>query len=320
MSDWQPASGPGPAARRAAMKRRIRTYFEAQHVLEVDTPMLSHYAVSDPQIESLEITRSQVSDRPLYLHTSPEFFMKRLLAAEYPDIYSICRVFRDGESGRLHQPEFTMLEWYRLGMGLDEIIADTVGVIQAALDREIDVDDLDYRDAFHSACGLDPLNAPIEALAEAAGADDELRAAVGDERDDWLDLLLSTRVAKNFAPDHLTVLRHYPASQAALARLCPADPSVADRFEVFLGSVELANGYVELTDAAEQLRRIEADNQSRRRRGRPVRPVDKHLIAALESGLPECAGVALGIERMQMLFHKTDDIGKVITFSFRETE
>ena len=302
------------------MKRRIRAWFEAQHVLEVDTPMLSPYAASDPQIESLEITQSQVSATPLYLHTSPEFCMKRLLAAEYPDIYSICRVFRDGESGRLHQPEFTMLEWYRHGMDLDEIVADTIGVIQAALDRKIDVDYVDYRDAFIAACNLDPLDATLDELADAAGADEELRQAVGDERDDWLDLLLSTRVVTDFAPGHLTVLRHYPASQAALARLCPADPSVADRFEVFLGSVELANGYVELTDAAEQARRIEADNEARRRRGRPVRPVDELLLAALEAGLPECAGVALGIERLQMLFHKTDDIGKVITFSFRETE
>ena len=317
MTDWQPASGPGAAARRARMKQRIRAYFAAAHVLEVDTPVLSPYAVSDPQIESLEITRCQVSGRPLYLHTSPEFCMKRLLAADYPDIYSMCRVFRDGESGRLHQPEFTMLEWYRLGMGLDEIVADTVGVISAALDRDIDVDSVEYRDAFIAACGLDPFVADIASLAEAAEADDALRAAVGDERDDWLDLVLATRVTPQFAPDHLTVLRHYPASQAALARLCPDDNAVADRFEVFLGPVELANGYVELTDSDEQLRRIEADNVARRRRGRPVRPVDELLLAALESGLPDCAGVALGLERLLMLFNKTDDIGNVITFTFQ---
>ena len=317
MSDWQPASGPGAAARRARMKQRIRAYFAAAHVLEVDTPVLSPYAVSDPQIESLEITRCLVSGRPLYLHTSPEFCMKRLLAADYPDIYSMCRVFRDGESGRLHQPEFTMLEWYRLGMGLDEIVADTVGVISAALDREIDVDTVDYRDAFIAACGLDPFVADIASLAEAAEADDALRAAVGDEHDDWLDLVLATRVTPQFAPEHLTVLRHYPASQAALARLCPDDNTVADRFEVFLGPVELANGYVELTDSEEQLRRIEADNVARQRRGRPVRPVDELLLAALESGLPDCAGVALGLERLLMLFNKTDDIGNVITFTFQ---
>jgi len=317
VTNWEPASGPGAAARRAGMKRRIRSYFEAAHVLEVDTPVLSPYAVSDPQIESLEITQCLVSGRPLYLHTSPEFCMKRLLASGYPDIYSLCRVFRDGESGRLHQPEFTMLEWYRLGMGLDEIVADTVGVIRAALDREIDVDSVDYRDAFIAACGLDPLNADIESLANAANADAELRAAVGDERDDWLDLVLSTHVIPGFAPDRLTVLRHYPASQAALARLCPDDEAVADRFEVFLGPVELANGYVELTDNKEQRRRIEADNVARQRRGRPVRPVDELLLAALESGLPDCAGVAMGLERLLMLFNKTDDIGNVITFTFQ---
>ena len=317
MNDWQPASGPGAAARRARMKQRIRAYFTAAHVLELETPVLSPYAVSDPQIESLEITRCQVSGRPLYLHTSPEFCMKRLLAADYPDIYLMCRVFRDGESGRLHQPEFTMLEWYRLGMGLDEIVADTVAVISAALDRDIDVDTVDYRDAFIDACGLDPFVADIASLAEAAEADDALRAAVGNERDDWLDLVLATRVTTQFAPQHLIVLRHFPASQAALARLCPDDNSVADRFEVFLGPVELANGYVELTDSEEQLRRIEADNLARQRRGRPVRPVDELLLAALESGLPDCAGVALGLERLLMLFNKTDDIGNVITFTFQ---
>ncbi len=318
MTNWQPSHGPGAAARRAMVKRRIRAYFEARHVLEVDTPVLSPYAVSDPQIESLEVTGSQVSDRPLYLHTSPEFCMKRLLADDYPDIYSLCRVFRDGESGRLHQPEFTMLEWYRRGMELDEIIADTIGVVRAALDQDMEVDSLDYRDAFIAACGFDPLAADIESLADAAGADDELRESVGDERDDWLDLLLATRVIPGFEPGRLTVLRHYPASQAALARLCPADPAVADRFEVFLGPVELANGYVELTDAAEQARRIEADNEVRRRRGRPERPVDQRLLAALEHGLPECAGVALGLERLMMFFNKTDDIGNVVTFPFQK--
>ena len=300
------------------MKRRVRAYFDSQHVLEVDTPVLSPYAVSDPQIESLEISSCQVSGDPLYLHTSPEFYMKRLLAADFPDIYSICRVFRDGESGRLHQPEFTMVEWYRLGMTLDEIVADTTGVIRAALDTEIGISELDYRDAFIAACDIDPLTADVGQLTDAADADDGLRTAVGAERDDWLDLLLATRVIPGFTPGQLTVLRHYPASQAALARLCPDDDRVADRFEVFLGPVELANGYVELTDAAEQARRIEADNEARQRRGRPVRPVDELLLAAMEAGLPECAGVALGLERLQMLFNKTDDIGNVITFTFRD--
>ena len=315
MTAWRPASGPQAAASRAALMRRVRAYFEAADVLEVDTPALSPYAVSDTQIESFEIGKCAVSRRPLYLHTSPEFCMKRLLAAGYPDIYSICRVFRDGEAGRKHQPEFTMIEWYRLGMELDAIVADAVGVIRAALDRDVDVDSVDYRDAFIAACGLDPLDADIASLAGAAEADDALRAAVGDERDDWLDLLLATRVIPSFSPDRLTILRHYPASQAALARLCPDDPDVADRFELFLGPVELANGYVELTDETEQAARIARDNEDRRRRGRPVRSVDEALLDALKAGLPQCAGVAMGFERLQMIHDKTDDIRDVITFA-----
>jgi lysyl-tRNA synthetase class 2 len=311
--------GPDAALRRAAMKRRLRACFEAQGVLEVDTPALSHGAVSDPHIESFEIAASGVSTHPLYLHTSPEFAMKRLLAAGYPDIFSICRVFRDGEAGRRHQPEFTMIEWYRLGMELGAIIDDTLRVIAAALNggapaREPLV--IDYRDALREVCSIDLFDADVAALARAAGADKELKRAIGDDRDDWLDLLLATRVVPSFTSDRLTVLRHFPASQAALARRCPDDARVADRFEVFLGAMELANGYVELTDAAEQVERMGRDNASRARRGRPRRPVDQDLLEALRHGLPACAGVAMGLERLQMVCENTDDIGNVITFSF----
>lgn len=319
MIDWQPAAGVQAAKNRVAMMRRIRTCFDAADVLEVDTPALSPFAVSDAQIESLEIRDSLVSRRPLYLHTSPEFCMKRLLAAGYPDIFSICRVFRDGESGERHQPEFTIIEWYRLGFGLQAIIDDTIHVIDAALASTLPQhgpDQFDYRDIFRQATNIDPFTATVQELALAAQADDALRTAVGSERDDWLDLILSTRVAPLFKKDRLTVLRHYPASQAALARLCPDDPRVADRFEVFFGSVELANGYVELTDAEEQSKRMHADDDARRRRSRTVRPHDRILLAALESGLPACAGVAMGFERLQMIHDGSDDIRDVITFSF----
>ena len=323
MSDWRPASGPEAAASRAVLMRRLRASFEEAGVLEVNTPALSSAAVSDTQIESFEIADSTVSKRPLFLHTSPEFCMKRLLADGYPDIFSICRVFRDGEAGRRHQPEFTMIEWYRLGMNLGDIIDNTLRVIRRALDDKAPVAEpvqRDYREAVLDATGLDPLSADTQSLASAVGADDRLRAAIGEEKDDWLDLLLTTRVVPGFANDRLTVLKHYPASQAALARLCPADPQVADRFEVFLGPVELANGYVELADATEQLARIAADNEARTRRGRPVRPVDSNLIVALESGLPECAGVAMSFERLQMIHDKTDDIRNVLTFAFEPDE
>lgn len=318
MTHWQPTSGPQTAASRADMLRRIRAHFDQAAMLEVDTPALSPFAVSDTQIESLEIQRSAVSSRPLYLHTSPEFCLKRLLAAGYPDIYSICRVFRDGESGKQHQPEFTLIEWYRRNFTLQAIIDDTVAVIRAALAAAAPpaLKLHDYRALFVDVLDVDPLATPIATLADAAEADETLRAAIGSARDDWLDLLLATRIAPTFSTEALTVVRHYPASQAALARLCPADSQVADRFEVFLGPVELANGYVELTDAREQRQRIEADNVNRRRRQRPERPVDSALLAALEHGLPACAGVAMGLERLQMLHDNTDDIRDVITFTF----
>lgn len=319
MSDWRPSSGPEAAARRVVLMRRVREYFAAANVLEVDNPALSHCAVSDVQIESFGITDSAVSKRPLYLHTSPEFHMKRLLSAGYPDIFSIARVFRDGEAGRRHQPEFSMLEWYRLGMGLDEIIRDTLQLVSHTLADAVTLAppvQFNYNDVINETTGHDVRAADAVAFADAVGADANLRASLGTNKDDWLDLLLATHVVPTFPTDRLTVLKHYPASQAALARLCPDDPDVADRFEVFLGPVELANGYVELTDAAEQATRISADNQERSRRGRPVRPVDGDFIAALASGLPECAGVAMGFERLQMIHDKTDHIRDVITFEF----
>jgi len=318
MTDWRPTSGPEAAKRRAGIHRRLRAYYDRESVLEIDTPALSSTAVTDIHIESLTVS-SSLSAAPLFLHTSPEFCMKRLLASGYPDIYSICRVFRDAEVGRSHQPEFTMVEWYRLGFTLGEIIADTIAAIAAALDDSTLKDQVvstDYRDAFIASCGVDPMGASISDLAEAAGADAGLRRTLGEERDDWLDLLMTTRVAPSFAADKLTVVKHYPASQAALARLCPDNSSVADRFEVFMGVVELANGYVELTDAKTQASRIADDQAARTRRKIPLRPHDQNLIAALESGLPACAGVAMGLERLQMMHDKTDDIRDVIPFPF----
>ena len=321
MSDWRPASGPEAARSRASLLRRVRDYFDTKNVLEVDTPALSRTAVSDIQIESFEIRDCAVDGGPLFLHTSPEFCMKRLLAAGYPDIFSIARVFRDGEAGYRHQPEFTMLEWYRLDMGLSQIIHDTTSLIRHALGdaapSELPVR-IDYHDAFLAAVGIDARTASLDALIRAADADDRLQGALGRERDDWLDLLLATRVIPSFAANRLTVLQHYPASQAALARLCPGDPDVADRFEVFLGPLELANGYVELTDASEQAARIALDIENRKRRGQTVRPADQNLLAALSAGLPPCAGVAMGLERLQMFHDKTDDIRDVITFTFEE--
>lgn len=213
-----------------------------------------------------------------------------------------------------------MIEWYRLDVGLAEIIADTLDVVRAALGAVAPqrVQQHDYRALFMQQLGLDSQDASVAALAAHLQADEGLQAALGNERDDWLDLILTSQIVPGFATDCLTVLRHYPASQAALARLCPDDARVADRFEIFVGSVEVANGYVELTDAAEQQRRFEQDNDKRRRQGRPLRPFDTALLDALEHGLPACAGVAMGLERLQMLHDGTDDIRDVLTFAFED--
>ncbi len=316
MTSWRPASGPDAARRRAAMLERIRQHFKESDVLAVDTPSLSQFAASDVQIESFQVD-SRAASQQYFLNTSPEFNMKRLLAAGYPDIYSICRVFRDGEAGKQHQPEFTMVEWYRLGFDLDSIVADTTRLIASALAGPAlhdAVDQYDYADVFQQHADIDIFTATIDELAGCGGADADLRRALGDDRDALLDLILSTKISRQFADDRLTVLRHYPASQAALARLCPSNERVADRFEVFLGSTELANGYVELTDAAEQRHRIDSDQAKRQRLKLPVRPHDRALLASLESGLPQCAGVAVGLERLQMMHDSTDDIGDVVAF------
>jgi lysyl-tRNA synthetase class 2 len=289
------------------MLERARQYFAAQHVLPVDTPAMAHFPAPDPNIASFSV-HSQ-SGAKTYLQTSPEIYMKRLLASGYPDIYSICRVFRDGEAGKRHCPEFTLAEWYRLDFGLPEIINDTVQFIVACLDRPGLVDNVvhyDYRESFRDFAGLDPFESSIDELANCSNADARLKAALGTHRQAWLDLLISTIIAPQFADDRLTVVRHYPADQAALARLCPDDNRVADRFEVFFAELELANGYVELTDMEEQRQRFE--------RALDISAIDTTLLAALEAGLPDCAGVALGIERLQMVLDQTDDIKDVVTF------
>lgn len=319
---WRPSCSLETARLRAHMLAGARGFFAERNVLEVETPILSRAAVTDPHIESIAAILGNNDARLAWFRTSPEFCMKRLLAAGWPDIYEIGKVFRGGEAGACHQPEFTMVEWYRLGHGLQDIVRDTVGFVTALLEAQRlprPAETIDYREAFRHYGDVDT-EAPVAALAQACGADDRLAAAVGEERDDWLDLVLATRIAPQFPADRLTVLRHYPKSQAALARLCPEDPSVADRFELFLGPLELANGFVELRDPVEQSARFDADQARRRQAGQPVRPRDERLLAALEHGLPVCAGVAVGFDRLVMINAKADEIRRVQTFAFEEDE
>jgi lysyl-tRNA synthetase class 2 len=302
---------------RAALQRRadlyalIRRFFAERDVLEVETPMLSTGANTDPNIQSFSTRFSGRDAGERWLRTSSEFAQKRLLAAGVGDCYELGRVFRDGEAGRRHNPEFTMLEWYRVGRDHRWIANETVELIRAALGRPMDVRHTTYRDLFKSTIQIDPF----------VDSDDALRNALGENtidprglsRDDWLDLLLTHRIQPTFPRDRVTVVIDYPPTQCALAQV---RSGVAERFEIYVGTHELANGYHELTDAAEQRRRFEQDNARRRERGTGDLPIDMRLLTALERGMPPCAGVALGIERLLMAMANTDDIADVLAFPF----
>ncbi len=305
---------------RARLYALIREFFAVRNVLEVETPILSEGANTDPNIQSFVTQFGGHVDsgsRQRWLRTSSEFAQKRLLAAGVGDCYELGRVFRDGEAGRRHNPEFTMLEWYRVGWDHERLMDEVVELLQLALalvGKNGDVHKSSYRDLFLGTLGIDPFDADTAKLRVALG--DIRIEEQGLSRDDWLDLLLTHRIQPEFPHDRITVVYDYPMSQCALAWIRHDDPPVAERFEVYLGQHELANGYHELTDGNEQRARFAHDNRRRRERGLAELPVDENLLAALERGMPACAGVALGIERLLMAMMDTDDIGDVLAFAF----
>ena len=291
-------------------------------MLEVETPVLSRAGNTDPNIAPFRLEfsgRTEGAPRTRWLRTSPEFPLKRLLAAGVGDCYELGRVFRDGEAGGRHNPEFTMLEWYRLGWDHLRLAGETAELVNAALalvGRSATLRVVRYRDLYRDALGIDPFTA----------SEGELRNALGDVhidpeglgRDDWLDLLMTHRLQPAFANDELLAVTDWPASQCALARLRDSGDGfpVAERFELYLGAVELANGYHELADAGEQRARFQRDLERRRVRGDPEPPLDDAFLAALDAGLPDCAGVALGVDRLLMAMLGTDRIADVLAFEF----
>ncbi|MCP1375062.1 EF-P lysine aminoacylase EpmA [Dyella sp. Sa] len=306
---------------RAAVYRLIRQFFDTRDVLEVETPILSAAGNTDPNIESF-VTRFtghvDAGAPQRWMRTSPEFPLKRLLAAGVGDCYELGRVFRNGEAGGRHNPEFTMLEWYRVGWDHHQLMAETIELVQDALalvGRRAEVVISGYRQLFLDELGIDPLHDPLETLQAPLrqyGID-----PAGLERDDWLDLLITHKLQPAFPRDRITVIHDYPASQCALARIRPGEPPLAERFELYLGRYELANGYHELNDASEQAARFTRDNARRRERSLPEVPVDARLLAVLDA-MPDCAGVALGVERLLMCLAGTDGIADVLAFPFAE--
>jgi elongation factor P--(R)-beta-lysine ligase len=320
VTDWRPSATFDALRLRARLYAAIRTFFAERDVLEVETPTLSQAGNTDPNIASFSLQFSGRTDgapRTRWLRTSPEYPLKRLLAAGLGDCYELGRVFRDGEAGGRHNPEFTMLEWYRVGWDHDRLIDEVATLVQAALalvGRVVAVQRTSFRELYLQRLQVDPFTAQ----------DATLRAALGDididprglVRDDWLDLLMTHKLQPAFEPDQLLAVYDYPASQCALARIRADDPPVAERFEVYLGPLELANGYHELGDAGEQRARFQRDLDVRRERGAAAPSLDERLLSALQAGLPDCAGVALGIDRLLMAMMGSDGIADVLAFPF----
>ncbi|MFU8896588.1 MAG: EF-P lysine aminoacylase EpmA [Gammaproteobacteria bacterium] len=333
-SDWRPSASPRALRLRARLLARMRAFFAARGLLEVETPQLSAAAATDVHLESL---RAAPPGGGLagWLHTSPEFPMKRLLCAGTGDIWQLARVFRGAERGRRHNPEFSLLEWYRVGWQAPALMEEVDALLrslagEAALSsatpsttapstpaalRLADTRRLSYRAAFLEYAGFDPFVATggeiVQALEDRGIT---VPAGLADDRDAALDLALATLVEPGFDPAQPTFVYDFPASHAALARIRPGNPPVAERFELFLGGMELANGFQELTDAAEQAARFRAELAARQRRGLVEPPVDDRLLAAMAHGLPDCAGVALGFDRLVMILAGAAQIDDVLAF------
>lgn len=319
---WQPSGDRQALLRRARLNRRIRAFFEARGVLEVETPLLGRCTVTDPGLTGF-VTRfhlpGQSAGTPLYLQTSPEFAMKRLLAAGSGSIFQICKAFRDEESGRQHNPEFTLLEWYRVGHGLFDLIDEVEALMRHLAEGEAELDAPErfrYRDVCRRYLGLDPVTASLDEFAACADAHGLVgaHALCGETRSIWLDLLFSHLVQPHLGRGRVTSVHHYPAFMPSLAAGCPGDADTVERVEIFLAGMELGNGFHELADAREQRARFERDLDMRRSLGLTVPDIDERLLAALASGLPDCAGIAIGLDRLLMALFGQTAIDEVLAF------
>lgn len=316
-TDFAPTATLAQLERRAAALASVRGFFAARGVMEVDPPALINAPVTDVNLQSAQVQLPGVGAPANYaLHTSPEYTMKRLLAAGSGDIYYLGHVFRGAERGRLHNPEFTLVEWYRRGFTLERLMQEVAELVVQLCRREFECEYVGYREAFERAAGIDPLAAPDRVLRDAAAGlglpEDSLATST---RDELLDLIMGAAVGPRLGLGRLTFVQGYPASQAALARLDPRDARIALRFELYAEGIELANGFDELVDATEQRARFVADLRERERRGLPVGPIDERLLAALAAGLPPCTGVAVGFDRVLMLAEGAERIDAVLPFT-----
>ncbi|MES2998490.1 MAG: EF-P lysine aminoacylase EpmA [Pseudomonadota bacterium] len=316
-TSWRPSASQALLRLRANIFSHIRQFFAERHVLEVETPVLSQATVTDKHLQCFYTDyRFENPDQKqtLYLQTSPEFAMKRLLAAGSGAIYQLCKAFRNqGESGRTHNPEFTLLEWYRPDFNHHYLMDEVEALLKIILDCQ-SAQRFTYAALFQQYLQIDPHQASVEELKKTLqGSNHTTENLYNMEKDDWLNLLMTHSIEPQL-PKHPVFIYDFPASQAALARIRPGNPPLAERFEVYIQGLELANGFHELNDAQEQRQRFMEDLAQRKEAGNPSVPIDEQLLAALAHGLPDCAGVALGIDRLIMLAAKKDSINEVLAF------
>ncbi|MDG2944396.1 elongation factor P--(R)-beta-lysine ligase [Exercitatus varius] len=312
---WQPTAGVETLFARAKIMRSIRQFFTDRGVLEVETPVLSEFGVTDVHLStfSTEFIAPQAGQsKTLWLNTSPEYHMKRLLAAGTGAIFQLCHVFRNEEAGSRHNPEFTMLEWYRPHFDMYRLINEVDDLLQQILDCE-PAEIMSYQFAFQEFVGVDPLSVERPILVELARKYNFM-CDLDEDRDTLLQFLFSTVVEPKIGRERPVAVYHFPATQAALAQISSEDHRVAERFEFYYKGLELANGFHELTDHREQLRRFEQDNAQRAKLGLPQREIDRRLLGALQAGVPNTSGVALGVDRLMMIALDKKRIEEVMAF------
>ena len=315
-TQWQPSASIKNLLTRAKLIEEIRRFFTDRGLLEVETPVLSEFGVTDVHLATFStefISPFGEQSKTLWLSTSPEYHMKRLLAAGSGPIFQIGKVFRNEEAGNRHNPEFTMLEWYRPHFDMYRLINEVDDLLQQILECP-PAESMSYQFAFQQYVGLDPLSADLTELVEKAKKH-QLMGAENESRDTLLQFLFSAVVEPQIGQEAPVVVYHFPASQAALAQISSEDLRVAERFEFYYKGLELANGFHELSDAREQLRRFQQDNLQREKMGLPVRAIDTRLLSALQAGIPNCSGVALGVDRLVMIAMGAEHIKEVISFA-----
>jgi len=324
---WQPACDLEYLRLRAQMLKKIRFFFEERAVLEVETPLLCSTTGTDPQLDFFSCeyhsfaNKESLSNKIMYLQTSPEFAMKRLLAAGSGSVFQICKAFRNGEAGQIHNPEFTILEWYRVGFDLPQLMDEVVDLISTVLtvdSTNLDVYKVSYVDLFQQATGLNPLEFCLSdycSYAQENGISDAIDIC-GNDYSMWLDFIFSHKVQPVIEPYALALVYAYPAIQSSLARINTKNTAVADRFEVFIQGVEIANGFFELADVIEQEKRFDQENADRLAMGLSAVKKDQYFLNALASGLPDCSGIAIGLDRLLMMMTKNKSLNNVIAFPF----